>query len=43
MKANVVCAHPAADSYNASLHQRLLRTLDAASSNNRGPPRRPVR
>ena len=29
MKVNVVYAHPAADSYNASLHQRLLQTLKA--------------
>ena len=29
MKVNVVYAHPAADSYNASLHQRILRTLNA--------------
>lgn len=29
MKANVVYAHPAADSYLASLHQRILRALDA--------------
>ena len=29
MKVNVVYAHPAADSYNASLHQRILRTLRA--------------
>jgi NAD(P)H dehydrogenase (quinone) len=29
MKVNVVCAHPSADSYLASLHQRLVRTLEA--------------
>lgn len=29
MKVNVVYAHPAADSYQASLHQRILRTLNA--------------
>eukprot|EP01036_Dinobryon_divergens_P007027 gene7027-9353_t len=29
MKVNVVYAHPAADSYNASLHQRILKTLSA--------------
>jgi NAD(P)H dehydrogenase (quinone) len=29
MKVNVVYAHPAADSYSASLHQRILHTLDA--------------
>lgn len=29
MKVNVVYAHPAADSYQASLHQRILRTLRA--------------
>lgn len=29
MKVNVVYAHPAADSYHASLHQRILRTLEA--------------
>ncbi len=29
MKVNVVYAHPAADSYQASLHQRILRTLTA--------------
>lgn len=27
MKVNVVYAHPAADSYQASLHERILRTL----------------
>ena len=29
MKVNVVYAHPAADSYQASLHQRILRALSA--------------
>jgi NAD(P)H dehydrogenase (quinone) len=29
MKVNVVYAHPAADSYIASLHQRILHTLNA--------------
>ncbi|HEY9010387.1 MAG TPA: NAD(P)H-dependent oxidoreductase [Devosia sp.] len=29
MKVNVVYAHPAADSYQASLHQRILHTLRA--------------
>ncbi|WP_421760634.1 NAD(P)H-dependent oxidoreductase [Devosia sp.] len=29
MKVNVVYAHPAADSYSASLHQRIVRTLRA--------------
>ena len=29
MKINVVYAHPAADSYQASLHQRLVQTLSA--------------
>lgn len=29
MKVNVVYALPAADSYHASLHQRILRTLSA--------------
>jgi len=29
MKVNVVYAHPAADSYTASLHQRILHTLKA--------------
>jgi len=29
MKVNVVYAHPAAESYQASLHQRILRTLNA--------------
>ncbi len=29
MKVNVVYAHPAADSYSASLHQRIVRTLSA--------------
>ena len=29
MKVNVVYAHPAADSYHTSLHQRILRTLNA--------------
>lgn len=28
MKINVIYAHPAADSYNAALHERLLRTLN---------------
>ena len=29
MKVNVVYAHPAPDSYQASLHQRILWTLNA--------------
>ena len=29
MRGNLVYAHPAADSYHASLHQRILRTLEA--------------
>jgi putative NADPH-quinone reductase len=29
MKVNVVYAHPAADSYNASLHQRIVQALEA--------------
>ncbi|TIX63018.1 MAG: NAD(P)H-dependent oxidoreductase, partial [Mesorhizobium sp.] len=29
MKVNVVYAHPAADSYLASLHQRVVKTLKA--------------
>jgi NAD(P)H dehydrogenase (quinone) len=29
MKVNVVYAHPVADSYQASLHQRLVQTLKA--------------
>lgn len=29
MKVNVVCAHPAQDSYMASLHRRVLGVLKA--------------
>ncbi|WP_245445953.1 NAD(P)H-dependent oxidoreductase [Mesorhizobium kowhaii] len=29
MKINVVCAHPLADSYQASLHKRVVQTLKA--------------